>query len=69
MADYWGIDFGGTKLRIGRIDPTTNRKVSIVLDKDISDISNNEDLFELVAMSRKMIVLLPSAQIQRLMVK
>ena len=48
MADYWGIDFGGTKLRIGRIDPTTNRKVSIVLDKDISDISNNEDLFELV---------------------
>lgn len=48
MADYWGIDFGGTRLRIGKLDLSKCNKVDIVLDEDISRISENDGLFNLV---------------------
>ncbi|NQT26125.1 ROK family protein [candidate division KSB1 bacterium] len=50
MSEFWGIDFGGTNLRIGRLKDGDNHPDHLKIEcrEDISGISTNEDLFQLI---------------------
>jgi hypothetical protein len=44
----YGIDFGGTNLRIGAVDPKTGEIIGDVFARDISNITTNEELTDII---------------------
>lgn len=45
---FFGIDFGGTNLRIGEVKPSDGEVIDVMFDENITTISNNEDLTNLI---------------------
>jgi len=46
--DYYGIDFGGTNLRISQVDPETGRLAGRLFSHPMAEVSSNEELTEMV---------------------
>ena len=45
---YYGIDFGGSNLRISRVDPDTGNLIGALTTYAMQDLSSNEELIRLV---------------------
>ncbi len=48
MEKYVGIDFGGTNLRIGEVNPETGELVDEPFTRDISEVYTNKELTDII---------------------
>ena len=48
MLDFWGIDFGGTNLRMAQVHPETGELMTEPFLQEITHITENMELTDLI---------------------